>query len=55
MTALVQICLADTDASVLAALSVGVVVVLVWLSVQESVKAPRKRRLPKSKRRKLVE
>jgi hypothetical protein len=35
MTAFVQIILADTDVNVLATLSVGVVVALVWSSVQE--------------------
>jgi hypothetical protein len=55
MTAFVEVFLADTDASVLAALSVGVVAVLVWSSVHEYRKADRKRRRLESKRRKLVE
>ena len=52
MTASIQICLADADASLLAALSVGVIVVLVWLSVHEYRRARRMRRRHEDKRRK---
>jgi hypothetical protein len=55
MTASVQICLANTDVNVVAALSVGVIAALVWSGVHEYQKARRKRRRLESKRRKLME
>jgi hypothetical protein len=55
MTASIQICLAETDATVLAALSAGVIAALVWVSFQEYQKARRTRRRLESKRRQLVE
>jgi hypothetical protein len=55
MTALVPICLADSDVNTLAALSVGAVGILVWSSIYEYRKARRKCRRLESKRRKLVE
>jgi hypothetical protein len=55
MIAFVQICLADTDANVLATLSVGVIAAIVWSSVHEYRKARRKRRRLERNRRKPVE
>jgi hypothetical protein len=55
MTGFVQIFLAATDANVLAALSIGVIAVLIWSSVHEYRKARRKRSRLENKHRKLVE
>jgi hypothetical protein len=51
MTALIQICLADTDVNVLAALSMGVIAAIVLASLHEYREARRKRRRLASKHR----